>query len=197
MELQEVKKVLGKDPIMRQLLEKVSIEIPMNEGDVYSNLIRSIVYQQISTKAANSIYERFLAFFDGYHPEPVDLVQRTVSDLRPLGLSKQKASYVINIADFFRSNRRELESWESLSDDEVINTLTSIKGVGVWTAQMVLMFTLGRPDVFPLGDHGIKTGIQKLYGGEVRTKNDFIALSENWRPYRTYASIAIWNSHNL
>jgi len=163
--------------------------------DVYHDLMSSIVSQQLSTKVANVIFGRLKDRFGGDVPRSEELQLASIEELRTLGLSNQKAGYLKNIGAFFDENKLVREDWDKLSDDEIIRKLTAIKGVGVWTVQMILIFTLGRDDVFPELDLGIQQGIAKLYdldekGKPLMTRINLIA--ENWKPYRSHASRIIW-----
>ncbi|MFD1316877.1 DNA-3-methyladenine glycosylase family protein [Namhaeicola litoreus] len=167
---------------------------PSIETDIYQSLLRSIVSQQLSGKVADVIWKRFLDLFDLY-PEPEKLLNNDLIELRNAGLSFNKARYLQNVAEFSLQNDLSFEKLILLSDLEIIDLLTQIKGVGKWTAQMILMFPLDRPDVFPIDDLGIQQGIKRLYQlDEEKTelKKKMIEISECWRPYRSLASKYIW-----
>jgi len=128
-------------------------------------------------------------------PNPVNLLEMEFDYLRNAGLSNQKANYVQNVARFFHEKKMMNFDWESLTDQEIIDLLTGIKGVGVWTTQMLLMFALNRNDVFPIGDLGIREGMKAIYksnkeGKELRT--ELIKIADQWKPYRSIASKLIW-----
>ena len=193
----EVLAHLGKDKKLKPVLEKVAFSWPSISGDLYSDLIRSIVFQQLSGKAATTIHGRFLQLFPDGYPYPETLQAIPFDDLRAVGLSRQKASYIQNVAAFFVEENITEDFWEDKSDQEIIDFLTQIKGVGKWTVQMILMFSLQRPDVFPVDDLGIQKGIAQLYGLEEKgreLKKRMIKIAEPWQPYRTYASWYIWRS---
>lgn len=193
----KIKKHLSADPVMKALLQTVTVEIPERPGNIYEALLRAIVGQQLSGKAATTIYGRFLERYDGVVPEPAVLRSEEIEDLRSVGLSRQKASYLQNVAAYFETNSHLTADFHDLSDEEIIEQLTSIKGVGKWTVEMILMFTLNRPDVFPVDDLGIRNAIQKHYaltaeGRELKRK--MLEIAEQWRPYRSYASFVLWRS---
>jgi DNA-3-methyladenine glycosylase II len=186
---------LRKDDKLNSVIE---IAIPPQfqaSGNVYYELLDSVVSQQLSVKVARVIFNRFCALFPDSYPHPELLVQLQPEQLRHVGLSGQKASYLQNIASFALENRLEEYDWSQKNDEEIIQFLTTIKGVGRWTVQMMLMFTLGRPDVFPTDDLGIQQSIAALYGldskGTVLKKHMEI-IAEPWKPYRSVASWYLW-----
>jgi DNA-3-methyladenine glycosylase II len=158
-------------------------------------LIRSIISQQLSVKAASTIYGRFLDLFENNYPHPEGVIQMEPETMRGVGLSRQKSSYIKNVASFFTEEKIIKKDWSTESDHDVIKTLTQIKGVGNWTVEMILMFTLDRPDVFPVDDLGIQQAMIALYDIEAEKKelkNRLIEISEQWRPYRTLACRYLW-----
>lgn len=198
--IEAAKNHLSKDKKFKPLIEKIQLDLPVTDGDVYFYLIRSIVYQQLSGKAAGTIFGRFLELFSEGYPYPEPLLGFDIADLRAVGLSRQKASYILNVAEFFQTHQLENKDWQEMEDDEIIQFLTQIKGVGKWTVQMILMTTLHRTDVFPIDDLGIQKGIQKLYAFEDKgrsLKKKMLELSEPWRPYRTVASFYLWRFQDM
>ncbi len=186
---------LSQDPVLKKLITTFAIPEHSSNGDLYQDLIRSIVSQQLSIKAASTIYRRFLDLFaEGYaYPEEVSALD--LPNLRSVGLSRQKASYIQNVAEFFVSEKLEKKDWSLSKDEEIIEYLTQIKGVGIWTVQMILMFTLERPDVFPVDDLGIRNSMIRLYKVEEngkKLKPKLIEIAEAWRPYRTFACRYLW-----
>jgi DNA-3-methyladenine glycosylase II len=164
-------------------------------GRVYYSLLESIVSQQLSVKAADTIFNRFLGLFPDQYPHPESVLALDTDTLRAVGLSNQKAGYLRNVAEFSQQNDLEGRDWAAMSDEEIVEFLTRIKGVGKWTVQMMLMFTLGRPDVMPVDDLGIQQGMMKLFGLEPHPKTLKVAMmehSEPWRPYRTVACRLLW-----
>ena len=170
MNLAKAETHLKKDPVLKPIVEKVHFELPLTNGDVYYYLIRSIVYQQLSGKAAGTIFQRFLQLFDDAYPYPEPLLEFQVENLREVGLSRQKSTYIQHVADFFQQHQLEHKDWNTMSDDDIIAFLTQIKGVGAWTVQMMLMTTLQRPDVFPVDDLGIQKAMQKWYQIEAENR---------------------------
>ena len=159
----------------------------------FEALVRAIVYQQLSGKAAATIYKRFKnLFIKNKYPSPIMVMKRSHEELRSVGLSNQKASYIHNIADAFYTGAIPNDI-NIIGDKEVIECLTTIKGVGPWTAEMFLMFTLNRPDVFPVTDLGIQKGFQLFFQLDKLPRLDqMIKNAEPWRPYRTLASWYLW-----
>ena len=186
---------LKSDPIMATIIEGLDAPKPIVSNGVYQDLTKAIVYQQISTKAADSIYGRYLELI-GMDVHNVHLPNEIDFDtLRSVGLSKQKATYIQNISAFFESEKIKDSDWESKSDEEIISYLSQIKGVGVWTVQMMLIFSLGRSDVFPDLDYAIQIAVKKNY--KLKTEKTALLkemrqLAEQWKPYRSFASRYLW-----
>lgn len=191
---------LARDEKLNQILTQIEFSWPANTGDLYFDLIRSIVFQQLSGKAASTIHRRFLELFPDGYPHREDLQSIEFEDLRAVGLSRQKATYIQNVAEFFVTENLTEDYWADKSDEEIIEYLTQIKGVGKWTVQMILMFSLRRPDIFPVDDLGIQKGIIQLYNVKEdgkALKKRMLKIAEPWRPYRTYASWYLWRSLDL
>jgi DNA-3-methyladenine glycosylase II len=168
------------------------------DGTHFGAVLRSIVYQQLSGKAATTIHGRVLALYGGEEPTPRALLRTNDTVLRAAGLSGQKTRYVKDLALHATSRRFPINRLHELDDDEVIATLTQIKGVGRWTAQIFLMFRLGRPDVLPDLDLGIQKGIQRAYGLRRLPKPEqVIKRGQPWAPYRTIASWYLWRLLDL
>lgn len=188
-------KHLSKDPLLKKAITAVDLPEYKPETTVYGSLLRSIISQQLSVKAAATIYGRFVDLFDSKTPPPALILGKTMEELRAVGLSKQKAGYMQNIAHFAQQNNLDKIDWTTYSDEEIITLLTQIKGVGVWTVQMILMFTLQRPDVLPTADLGIQQAIQQLYGLDEKGKLLIAKMKEiaaPWSPYRTTACLYLW-----
>ncbi len=191
----KIKKHLAKDPVLKPLIAQIELKERPAQNSVYEALLRAINFQQLSGKAASTIHGRFLELFDDYYPDPYHLQQLTAEELRAVGLSRQKAAYVKNVADFFIENTLMEKDWEKETDEEILQLLTQIKGVGHWTVEMILMFTLHRPDVLPLDDLVIRNSMIGLYGVEAKgraLKKRLLEIAEPWRPYRTWASRYLW-----
>ena len=163
------------------------------DSNYFEALVRAIVYQQLSGKAAATIYKRFKNLFpENKHFTPIMVKERSHEELRSAGLSNQKASYIHNIANAFYTGAVPKDI-DTIGDNEVIECLTTIKGVGPWTAKMFLMFTLNRPDVFPVTDLGIQKGFQLFFQFDVLpSTKKMMEIAEAWRPYRTLASWYLW-----
>jgi len=190
----------GADPVLGALVEAHG---PLDEqqrrrgrpAEAYGALLRSIVGQQLSTKAARTIYERLIGLYDGQTPAPEQIVATDADQLRAVGLSRAKAAYLRSLAGHVIDGELELDRLTELEDDEVIAQLTAVKGLGPWTAHMFLLFHLGRPDVLPVGDLGVRRAVQLAYGmEELPTVAELGRIAEPWRPYRSLASLYLWRS---
>jgi DNA-3-methyladenine glycosylase II len=193
-EINRIVQVFEKDRVMLDLFHRFGIPQSGIQADIFNALIRSIVGQQLSVKAAQTIYSRFRKLIEG-EPDPEKLINTPVESLRSVGLSAQKSNYVHQVARFFLENDLIKTRWDQLSDDEIIQLLTQIKGVGIWTVQMLLIFPMDRPDVFPADDLGIQNGIKKMYQLQSEGKmlrQEIVEISQKWRPYRSIASKLIW-----
>jgi DNA-3-methyladenine glycosylase II len=164
--------------------------------DHYGALVRSITGQQLSVLAARAIYGRLLARFEGRPPTPQEILDDEPEELRAAaGLSRAKVSYLRSLAEHVISGELELERLDELEDEQAIAELVAVKGLGVWTAQMFLMFHLDRPDVLPVGDLGIRRAIERAYGLDALPEPAAMELiAEPWRPYRTLACRYLWRS---
>lgn len=186
---------LSKDPILKPLIDQVVLKERTAQKTVYEALIRAIVFQQLSGKAAATIHNRFLALFEDNFPHSTLIQSLSTEELRAAGLSRQKSGYVKNVADFFIENNLLEKDWSTETDDSIIKQLTQIKGVGQWTVEMILMFTLKRMDVLPLDDLVIKNAMISLYQVEEKgrpLKQRLLEIATTWRPYRTVASLYLW-----
>ena len=188
-----LKHLKQKDEKMGRVIAKFEKPEFKKDNNYFEALVRAIVYQQLSGKAAATIYERFKGLFtNNKFPSPSIVMEKSHEELRSVGLSNQKASYIHNIANAFYVGTISKDI-ESLVDNEVIECLTTIKGVGPWTAEMFLMFTLNRRDVFPVTDLGIQKGFQLFFQlDEIPRPDQMIEKAEPWRPYRTLASWYLW-----
>lgn len=186
---------LKKDPALATLIEVTTVPDFTPSGRIYYDLLESIVSQQLSVKAATTIFNRFCAIFPDNYPHANLLIQMEIPELRLVGLSNQKAGYLQNVAHFSLQNDLENHRWDQMSDEEIIDFLTQIKGVGKWTVEMLLMFTLGRPNVFPVDDLGIQQAMARLYqlnetGKDLKKK--MLEIAEPWQPWRTVAARYLW-----
>ncbi|HEY1774920.1 MAG TPA: DNA-3-methyladenine glycosylase [Solirubrobacteraceae bacterium] len=190
------------DPVLGALIERLDdVELPDRSdrpkpGEHYAALVRAIVGQQLSTRAARAIWLRLVAHFDDKPPTPEQVLEADPDELRvAAGLSRAKTTYLRSLAEHILDGSLELGRLESLDDDAVIAELVAVKGIGEWTAHMFLMFQLGRPDVLAPGDLGIRRGVQVAYGlEEMPSPAEVIERAEVWRPYRTAACMYLWRS---
>jgi DNA-3-methyladenine glycosylase II len=188
------------DPVMARLVDEHSAVVRRDlkrerPGDAYGTLVRSIVGQQLSTKAAATIYGRVLELFKGHTPTPKQLLKVAPDKLRAAGLSRAKVAYLRDLAQHVEDGALELERLPELPDEEVAAQLTAIKGLGQWTADMFLIFYLGRPDILPVGDQGIRRAIQVEYGlRKLPDAKRMEKIAKPWRPYRSLASLYLWSS---
>jgi DNA-3-methyladenine glycosylase II len=198
------KALSASDPTMAALIERIGpidIETRLQRRkeerpiDAYGALLRAIVGQQLSTKAARTIYLRVIDLFGGRTPSPEELLAAKEEDLRACGLSGRKTEYVRDLASHVLSGELELERLQELGDEEVIEEIVAVRGLGRWTAEMFLLFHLERPDVLSGGDLGIRKAIQIEYGlEEMPPPQRVIEIGEPWRPYRSLASLYLWES---
>jgi len=188
------------DPVMGRLVEEHGAIVRKDlkrerPGDAYGALLRSIVGQQLSTKAARTIYGRLTDLFGGRAPTPAELLDVDPEEIRACGLSRPKVSYLRDLAEHVEDGELQLDRLAELPDEEVIEQLTAIKGLGQWTVHMFLMFHLGRPDVLPVGDLGIRRAVQVEYGlDDLPDAAQLERIAEPWRPYRTLACLYLWSS---
>jgi DNA-3-methyladenine glycosylase II len=187
---------LTKDKKLQALLGQQQPFELTKRKHVYLHIISSIISQQLSTKVAAVIYARFLDLFSKKIPTPEDILAVPFDTLRGIGLSNSKTNYVRNVCEFFIENKVTDSKLHKMEDEELIGFLVQIKGIGRWTAEMILMFTLGRPDVFAVDDLGIQQAMTRLYKLDVadkkEMKNKMLQISAKWKPYRTYACRYLW-----
>ena len=191
---------LMRDPKLAEVILKVELSDVDSHNDIYLDLLDSIVSQQLSVKAAGTIFQRFLEIFDDLNPTPHRVLELDIEVLRGCGLSYQKAGYIQNIAAYWIDNQCIKKDWLALTDEEIIAELTTIKGVGKWTVQMILMFRLNRLDVFPVDDLVIRQSMMRLYGVESKGKElikELTQIAEAWRPYRTIACRYVWRFKDI
>lgn len=181
---------LRTDPVLQELIEEHGTLELEPAVDPFERLVISIVNQQLSTASASAIRERFFNRFD-IAPKP--LLNANEDDLRAVGLSQQKIEYIQNTAKTFHEENLTKETFSDMSDQAVIDELTTIRGIGVWTAKMFLMFSLGRKDVFPTEDLAIRKGMQELYGD--LSESEMVEMAEQWRPNRSIAALYIWRAY--
>ena len=190
-----VRELAAADPVMARVIDAIGPcrLIVRHDGTHFEHLARAIVYQQLSGKAAATIHGRMLELFGGSAPTPGELLAVPDERFRGAGVSRQKLAYLRSLAEHCDADALPLDRIHTLPDDEVIAALTAVKGIGRWTAQMFLMFRLGRPDVLPELDLGVQNGIRKAY--RVRKPvgpKDVVRRGEKWKPWRTVASWYMW-----
>ncbi|MBT5077313.1 MAG: DNA-3-methyladenine glycosylase 2 family protein [Candidatus Marinimicrobia bacterium] len=164
------------------------------ETNYFEALLKNIIYQQLSGKAAQTIYNRFLKLFEtAKYPSPDQILNTPIEQLRGAGLSNQKVTYILNLSKKYVDGTLQLDELDEKSDKEVSAQLIQVKGIGQWTADMFLMFTLNREDIFPLGDLGVKKGVAIIENlPELPTEKHMAEISEKWQPYRTIAAWYMW-----
>ncbi|MFN2635613.1 MAG: DNA-3-methyladenine glycosylase [Gemmatimonadaceae bacterium] len=183
------------DPVIAEVIEKVGRYKGWQDpgGSHFDAVARSIVFQQLSGKAAGTIHGRFQGLYGGRTPFPTELTQTSDEQLRAIGLSRQKSAYLKDLAARVAAGQLPIETLHELSDEEVIAALTQVKGIGTWTAQMFLMFRLGRLDVLPDLDLGIQKGIQRAYRlRKLPSPERVKKIGAKWAPYRTIACWYLW-----
>ena len=187
------------DPIMQGLANRLPLPQPSSHRDPYTYLLGAIVSQQLSTRVADVIHKRFLDLFPDRYPAAQGVLDLPAETLRAAGLSGQKTAYLKNIAAFHLATPIDAAHLDALSDEEVIRHLTHIKGVGRWTVEMLLMFPMNRPDVFPIDDLGIRQSIITLYGLTETGKalqTRLVEVAAKWRPHRTLACKYLWRARD-
>ena len=188
---------LSKDKKLKKLVEAQEEYQLIRKKNIHLHLCGSIISQQLSTKVAEVIYNRFLKLFNKKTPTPGDILNVPLDTLRSIGLSNAKANYVQNVCRFFTENKITDARLHKMSDEEFVAFITQIKGIGQWTAEMQLMFTLGREDVFSTGDLGIQQAMIRLYKLDGSNKKNLqlqmLEIAEKWKPYRTYACRYLWD----
>jgi len=186
---------LAKDPQIHSILTSVSLSDwweNRSQEDHFYNLAREIIYQQLSGKAAGTIFSRFEKLV-GNKVKPENVVDLPVQSLRQVGLSYAKASYIKDLATKVLTGEVVLTNLASKSDEEIIAELIKVKGIGQWTAEMFLLFTLQRENIFSYGDLGLKKGFAKLYQIDSPSPEQIAVVVDRWHPYRSYGSIALWH----
>ena len=191
-----VKHLSRADPVLRALIETIGPcgLKPGARGDHFTTLLRAIVGQQLSAKAAETIWQRLIALHaNGRKLEPDDVLRASDAQLRGVGLSNAKAAYAKDLAARIASGELNLRRVARLDDDAIVDELVAVKGIGRWTAEMFMVFKLGRPDVWAVDDLGLRNAVKNLYGVEP-TKAKLIEIAEPWRPWRSVASWYLWRS---
>jgi len=197
-ELQKAADHLSKhDPHLAPVIAQFGLCTVEPHTDYYRELVDSIISQQLSIKASATIVKRFVALFGDKFPSPEQILERDIDELRAVGMSRSKASYVLDLATHILDNKLQPEKLPALSNEEVIRELTAVKGIGEWTAHMFLIFSLGRLDVLATGDLGVRMAMKRLYNLPDAPKPDemrAIADKFNWHPYESIACWYLWKS---
>lgn len=187
---------LSKDKKLKRLIESGTPHQLKKRKNICTYLCASIMSQQLSTKVADVIYKRFISLYNGKEPTPRQIIDTPFEQLRGIGLSNAKVNYVKNVAQFETDFGVDAKKLQKMDNEEVIAYLTQIKGVGRWTTEMLLMFALGREDVFAVDDLGIQNAMISLYkldnSDKKKLKEDLLRISQKWSPYRTYACLYLW-----
>jgi len=185
--------LMRKDRVLRRLVPKFPGAAIETRGDPFVTLARSVVGQQISVKAAQSVWTRFSGLMKTV--KPAQVLKLSTEEMRGAGLSARKVEYLQDLATYFQTGKVSVKQWHLMEDEAIITELVAIRGIGRWTAEMFLMFYLLRPDVLPLDDVGLLNGISKLYfSGEPVSRSEVRDLARAWEPYRSVATWYIWRS---
>ncbi|MEM7411761.1 MAG: DNA-3-methyladenine glycosylase 2 family protein [Myxococcota bacterium] len=185
--------LMRRDPKLGAVMREVGACAMEVRGDPYRALVRSVIFQQLAGAAARAIDGRVRKPYRGRYPAPARLLEAPDRQLREAGLSRQKIAAVRAVASAFADGTLSNRRLRRMDDDDVVAAVTQVRGIGEWTAHMLLMFSLGRPDVLPVGDYGVRKGAMELYGlSELPKPKELTALAEPWRPYRSVASWYLW-----
>jgi DNA-3-methyladenine glycosylase II len=183
------------DPRLAAVIERVGACALRPRGPIYPSLFRSVLYQQLAGNAAAAIERRVKACFGDVVPPPAEFLAASPEAMRTAGLSRQKLAYLRDLAAHFADGRLDARRLARLSDEDLVTTVTTVHGIGEWTAHMLLIFSLGRPDVLPVGDYGVRKGMQRLYRlRELPKPQKMERIAAAWRPYRSIASWYLWRS---
>lgn len=185
------------DPHLKPIIEQFGLSTIKPHTDYYRELVEAIIGQQLSVKAAATIGKRFVELFGGAFPTPGQILERNIDELRAVGMSRPKASYVLDLAQHIVDGRLQPEKLPLMNNEDVTKELTAVKGIGEWTAHMFLIFSLGRTDVLATGDLGVRMAIKRLYGLDAPPKPDemhTIADTYHWHPYESLACWYLWKS---
>jgi DNA-3-methyladenine glycosylase II len=175
-----------------KIIGKYSIKI---RNDPFQSLVESIIYQQLAGRAANAIYNRFINYYGNKQVTPIGILNSPNDNLKKVGLSNRKIDYLKDLASHVYDGRINLEELSKMNDEEIINKLINVKGIGRWTSEMFLIFSLGRQDVLPITDLGVRKAMQKVYSlSELPKPNIMMEIAKPWRPYRSIATWYLWKS---
>jgi DNA-3-methyladenine glycosylase II len=184
------------DPVLAQIIAEVGALGIQPRRERFQALARNIIFQQLAGAAANAIYGRFVGLFPGVEfPSPEQVLAKTDAELRSVGLSEKKALYIKDLAAHVRDGKLNFHRFHRMTDEEIVAHLTQVKGIGKWTAEIFLMFNLGRPDVMPADDLGVQNAVKRHYRMRQRpNRKRLLKHAERWRPYRTAAAWYLWRS---
>jgi DNA-3-methyladenine glycosylase II len=187
------------DPVLARIIAEVGALGITPRRERFQALARAIIFQQLAGAAANAIYGRFVALFPGVEfPLPEQVLAKTDAELRSVGLSEKKALYIKDLATHIRDGKLNFDQFDQMTDDEIVAHLTQVKGIGKWTAEIFLMFHLGRPDVMPGDDLGVQNAVKRHYRMRQRpNRKRLLKHAERWRPYRTAAAWYLWRSLDI
>lgn len=189
--------IKARDPLLRPILDAKGVLDFSPGGDPFESLVESILSQQLAWSAASSIIERVRGLFPGGRITAAEMKGVRPTRLRMAGVSPQKLTYLKDLAGRVAGGRLDLAPLREMSDEEVVDALDEVKGIGPWTAHMFLIFTLGRPDVLPVDDYGIRASAQRVYGlPGLPARADLERLAQRWRPYCTVASLYLWHARD-
>ena len=184
--------VLNKDKKLKKIISSVGECKIRTISNPFEALVEAIITQQISDSAGKSISLKFKNLFGKKYPTPSDVVKLSKDEIKSVGLSRMKAEYIFDISQMIVNKKLDFKIFKKMSNEDVISELTKIRGIGKWTAEMYLIFALGRMDVFPLGDLGLINGIKKLYDLENPSTDEILEITNSWIPYRTIGTWYIW-----
>jgi len=184
--------VLNKDKKLKKIISSVGECKIRTISNPFEALVEAIITQQISDSAGKSISLKFKNLFGKKYPTPSDVVKLSKDEIKSVGLSRMKAEYIFDISQMIVDKKLDFKIFKKMSNEDVISELIKIRGIGKWTAEMYLIFALGRMDVFPLGDLGLINGIKKLYDLENPSTDEILEITNSWIPYRTIGTWYIW-----
>ena len=187
------------DPVLARIIAEVGALGIQPRRERFQALVRNIIFQQLAGAAANAIYGRFVGSFPGVEfPSPEQVLAKTDAQLRSVGLSEKKVLYIKDLAAHVRDGKLNFHRFHRMTDEEIVTHLTQVKGIGKWTAEIFLMFNLGRPDVMPADDLGVQNAVQRHYRMRQRpNRKRLLKHAERWRPYRTAAAWYLWRSLDI
>ena len=187
-------KYLSRDKDLKTLIDHFGVITLKRRRNYFKSLLRSIIHQQLSGKAARTIENRFLELYNGNrYPTPEEVLKTPAEAIQNVGISRMKTEYIRGLAKIIDDGEIRLDKLTELSNDEVGNVLKEVKGIGQWTVDMFLIFSLNRPDIFPLNDLGIQKGLMLLLGRQkILSRESMLSHSKKWKPYRTLASLYLW-----